>query len=155
MIRRPPRSTRTVPLCPYTTLFRSAVATGFADSPSLTFNLAEADLTTALRVADAINQTFGDNRAHAMDAVSIRIDAETGAEKRIMIMGLIENITVKPAEAPARVIVNARTGTVVINGAVRITSAAVTHGKLTVRVDEQPRVVQPRSEEHTSELQSL
>src|SRR3546814_4135850 len=44
-----------------------AVATGFADSPSLTFNLAEADLTTALRVADAINQTFGDNRAHAMD----------------------------------------------------------------------------------------
>src|SRR3546814_5554223 len=130
-----------------------AVATGFADSPSLTFNLAEADLTTALRVADAINQTFGDNRAHAMDAVSIRIDAETGAEKRIMMMGLIENITVKPAEAPARVIVNARTGTVVINGAVRITSAAVTHGKLTVRVDEQPRVV--RSEEHTSELQSL
>ncbi|HEY9581012.1 MAG TPA: flagellar basal body P-ring protein FlgI [Rhizorhapis sp.] len=120
-----------------------AVATGFADSPSLTFNLAEADLTTALRVADAINQTFGDNRAHAMDAVSIRIDAETGAEKRIMMMGLIENITVKPAEAPARVIVNARTGTVVINGAVRITSAAVTHGKLTVRVDEQPRVVQP------------
>src|SRR3546814_5229272 len=103
-----------------------------------------------------------------MDAVSIRIDAETGAEKRIMMMGLIENITVKPAEAPARVIVNARTGTVVINGAVRITSAAVTHGKLTVRVDEQPRVVQPlpfskgktaveessRSEEHTSELQS-
>src|SRR3546814_1898718 len=58
-------------------------------------------------------------------------------------MGLIENITVKPAEAPARVIVNARTGAVVINGAVRITSAAVTHGKLTVRVDEQPRVVQP------------
>src|SRR3546814_6487683 len=72
-----------------------AVATGFADSPSLTFNLAEADLTTALRVADAINQTFGDNRAHAMDAVSIQIDAETGAEKRIMMMGLIENITVK------------------------------------------------------------
>src|SRR3546814_14825066 len=78
-----------------------------------------------------------------MDAVSIRIDAETGAEKRIMMMGLIENITVKPAEAPARVIVNARTGTVVINGAGRITSAAVTPGKLTVRVVEQPRVVHP------------
>src|SRR3546814_9688167 len=100
-----------------------AVATGFADSPSLTFNLAEADLTTALRVADAINQTFGDNRAHAMDAVSIRIDAETGAEKGIMMMGLIENITVKPAGDPARVIVNTRKGTVVINGAVRITTA--------------------------------
>lgn len=120
-----------------------AVATGFADSPSLTFNLHEADLTTALRVADAINLTFGDNRARALDAVSIAINAEPGAEKRIMMMGLIENINVKPAEAPARVIVNARTGTVVINGAVRINPAAVSHGKLTVRVGEAPRVVQP------------
>ncbi|MCF8707425.1 flagellar basal body P-ring protein FlgI [Rhizorhapis sp. SPR117] len=120
-----------------------AVATGFADTPSLTFNLAEADLTTALRVADAINLTFGDNRAHAEDAVSIRIEAEPGAETRIMMMGLIENINVKPAEAPAKVIVNARTGTVVINGAVRINPAAVSHGKLTVRVGESPRVVQP------------
>src|SRR3546814_16840027 len=85
-----------------------------SDVCSSDLNLAEADLTTALRVADAINQTFGDNRAHAMDAVSIRIDAETGAEKRIMMMGLIENIPVKQAEAPARVIVNARTGTVVL-----------------------------------------
>lgn len=120
-----------------------AVATGFADSPSLTFNLNDADLTTALRVADAINLTFGDNRARAMDAVSIAINAEPGAEKRIMMMGLIENINVRPAEAPARVIVNARTGTVVINGAVKISAAAVSHGKLTVSVGEAPRVVQP------------
>src|SRR3546814_12961381 len=61
-----------------------AVATGFADSPSLAFNFAEADLSTALRVADAINVTFGDNRAHAMDTVSIQIHAEPGAEERIM-----------------------------------------------------------------------
>lgn len=122
-----------------------AVATGFADSPSLTFNLNEADLTTALRVADAINLAFGDARARAMDAVSIAINAETGAEKRIMMMGLIENITVKPAEAAAKVIVNARTGTVVINGAVKISPAAVSHGKLTVSVGEAPRVVQPQA----------
>jgi flagellar P-ring protein precursor FlgI len=120
-----------------------AVATGFETTPALTFNLADADLTTALRVADAINLSFGDKRARAMDAVSISIDAPPGAESRIMMMGLIENIEVKPAEAPARVIVNARTGTVVINGAVRITPAAVSHGKLTVSVQEQPRIVQP------------
>lgn len=119
------------------------VATGFDTAPQLDFNLAEADLTTALRVADAINLAFGDKRARAMDAVTIAIDADPGAESRILMMGLIENIEVKPAEAPAKVIVNARTGTVVINGAVRIAPAAIAHGKLTVAVQESPRVVQP------------
>ncbi|WP_432653846.1 flagellar basal body P-ring protein FlgI [Sphingobium nicotianae] len=120
-----------------------AVATGFETSPSLTFNLAEADLTTALRVADAINLAFGDQRAKAQDGVSIKIAAPQGGEARIMMMGLIENILVKPADPPAKVIVNARTGTVVINGGVRISPAAVSHGKLTVTVKESPRIVQP------------
>ena len=120
-----------------------AVATGFDTAPTLTFNLAEADLTTALRVADGINRAFGDNRASAVDAVSVTIAAAPGAEQRIMMMGMIENIEVAPADAPARVIVNARTGTVVINGAVKIHPAAVAHGKLTVSVNESPRVAQP------------
>jgi len=121
-----------------------AVATGFDTSPALTFNLAEADLTTALRVADAINLAFNDKRAKATDGVSISIAAPQGAESRIMMMGLIENIQVKPAEPPAKVIVNARTGTVVINGTVQITPAAISHGKLTVTVKEAPKVVQPQ-----------
>jgi flagellar P-ring protein precursor FlgI len=120
-----------------------AVATGFDSSPALTFNLADADLTTALRVADAINIAFNDRRAKALDGVSISIDAAQGAENRMMLMGLVENIQVKPADPPAKVIVNARTGTVVINGQVRITPAAVSHGKLTVTVKEAPKVVQP------------
>jgi flagellar P-ring protein FlgI len=120
-----------------------AVATGFDTAPQLDFNLAEADLTTALRVADAINRAFGDRRARAMDAVSIVIDAPQGAESRVTMMGLIENIEIKPADAPAKVIVNARTGTVVINGAVRIAPAAIAHGKLTVSVQENPQVIQP------------
>jgi flagellar P-ring protein precursor FlgI len=120
-----------------------AVATGFDTSPALTFNLAEADLTTALRVADAINLAFNDQRARALDGVSISISAPQGAESRIMMMGLIENIQVKPADPPAKVIVNARTGTVVINGGVRISPAAVSHGKLTVTIQESPRIVQP------------
>ncbi len=120
-----------------------AVATGFETSTALTYNLAEADLTTALRVADAINLAFGDQRAKAQDAVSITIAAPQGAESRVMMMGLIENIQVKPADPPAKVIVNARTGTIVINGGVRISPAAVSHGKLTVTVKESPRIVQP------------
>ena len=119
------------------------VATGFDTAPQLDFNLAEADLTTALRVADAINIAFGDRRARAVDAVTVAIAADPGAEQRILMMGLIENIEVKPAEAPAKVIVNARSGTVVINGAVRIAPAAIAHGKLTVAVQENPQVIQP------------
>jgi flagellar P-ring protein FlgI len=117
-----------------------AVATGFGYTAGLTFNLAEADLTTAQRVASAIQRLVP---ARAIDAVSVSIDAPVGAEGRAQLMALIENIEVNPADAPARVIVNARTGTVVINGAVRISPAAVSHGKLTVRVEENPRVSQP------------
>lgn len=119
------------------------VATGFESRPYLSFNLAEADLTTSLRVADAINKMLGAQQAIAADAVTVRITAPVGAQERVMLMGLIENLEVNPAEAPARVIVNARTGTVVINGAVRLGPAAVSHGKLTVRVQEDPVVVQP------------
>ena len=118
------------------------VDAGFATSPQLVFNLAEADLTTAQRVAQAINGSLGPV-ARAIDAVSISIDAAAGAETRAALMSRIENLPVDPADAPARVIVNARTGTVVINGAVRIAPAAVTHGKLTVAVRESPTVVQP------------
>jgi flagellar P-ring protein precursor FlgI len=73
----------------------------------------------------------------------VNIAAAPGATDRIMMMGMIENIEIKPADAAAKVIVNARTGTVVINGAVKIHPAAVAHGKLTVSVNESPRIVQP------------
>lgn len=119
------------------------VDAGFASSAQLQFNLAEADLTTVRRVADAINEEMGTQVAHATDAVTVAIDAPMGAEVRTALMSRIENLMVDPADAPARIVVNARTGTVVINGAVRIAPAAVSHGKLTVRIDEKPRVVQP------------
>jgi flagellar P-ring protein precursor FlgI len=120
-----------------------AVETGFATAPALVFNLAEADFTTAQRIADAINRALGQPLAQAVDGVSIAIAAPQGAEVRAMLMSRIENVEVQPADAPARVIVNARTGTVVINGAVRISPAAVSHGRLTVSVEENPTVIQP------------
>jgi flagellar P-ring protein precursor FlgI len=119
-----------------------AVDAGFATTPQLRFDLADADLTTVRRVAAAINAKLG-SVAHAIDATTVAIDAAQGAEYRIAMMSQIENLLVDPAEAAARVVVNARTGTVVINGAVRISPVAITHGKMTVRVDEAPKVVQP------------
>jgi flagellar P-ring protein precursor FlgI len=118
------------------------VDAGFANSPQVRFDLADGDLTTSERVAAAINARLGPI-ARSIDATTITIEAAPGAESRTALMSRIENIEVNPADAPARVVVNARTGTVVINGAVRIAPVAVTHGKMTVQVDEKPRVVQP------------
>lgn len=120
-----------------------AVDTGFANTPTLTYNLARADFTTAQRVAAAINTRFGRGVATPVDAVSVSVAAPPGGDVRTVMMSEIENLTVDMAEAAARVIVNARTGTVVINSAVRVSPAAVTHGKLTVRIDESQRVSQP------------
>jgi flagellar P-ring protein FlgI len=120
-----------------------SVDAGFASSPQLRFDLAEGDLTTSQRVAAAINSKLGPI-ARSIDATTITIDSEQGAEVRTALMSRIENIDVDTADAPARVVVNARTGTVVINGAVRIAPVAVTHGKMTVQVDEKPQIIQPR-----------
>ena len=94
-------------------------------------------------MAAAINTRFGGGVARTLDGVSVAIRAPQGAEVRTALMSDIENLTVVAAEPAARVVVNARTGTVVINSAVRVGPAAVTHGRLTVRIDEAPRVVQP------------
>ena len=120
-----------------------AVATGFDSAADLTFDLQRADWTTAQNVAGAINKALGPGTAQAVDGVSIAIRSAPGAQSRAATMARIENLDVTAAEPPAKVIVNARTGTVVINSAVRVGPAAVTHGKLTVRIDEQQRVVQP------------
>ncbi|MEH3040304.1 MAG: flagellar basal body P-ring protein FlgI [Sphingomonas paucimobilis] len=119
------------------------VDTGFATAPTLTFNLAQADFTTAQNVAGAINRRFGAGTATAIDAVSVAMRAAPGADTRSMLMSEVENLAVEPAETAARVIVNARTGTVVINSAVRVSPSAVTHGKLTVKIDENQRISQP------------
>lgn len=121
-----------------------AVATGFETAPTLTYNLARADFTTAQNVAGAINRRLGAGTAEAVDAVSVRVRAPVGGDVRATLMSEIENLDIVSAEPSAKVIVNARTGTVVINASVRVGAAAVTHGKLTVRIDEQERVVQPQ-----------
>jgi flagellar P-ring protein precursor FlgI len=120
-----------------------SVDSGFANTPTINFNLGEADLTTVQRVAAVINGALGAGRAQAIDATTVAITAPPGAQSRAALMAMIEDLQVSPADAPARVVVNARTGTVVINGAVRIAPAAVSHGKLTVKVDEKPQVSQP------------
>lgn len=120
-----------------------AVNTGFDLGDRLTFNLVRQDLTNAGLVADAINRLFGSGTAQIVDGASISIAAPGATDQRVRMMAAIEALEITPSAPPARVIVNARTGTVVINGMVRVSPAAVSHGKLTVKIDEKPLVVQP------------
>jgi flagellar P-ring protein FlgI len=119
------------------------VDTGFASSPGIIFNLNQQDVTNAKHIADAINVSMGASVARATDGTSVLIDAALGAEQRVLLMSKIENLEIKPSQPSARVIINSRTGTVVINGAVTIGPVAVSHGTLTVRVNERPSVSQP------------
>jgi len=87
-------------------------------------------------VQQAIDDSFGPGTAVAIDGSSIKVRAPADPGSRIGFLGMLENIRVTPDAPPARVVVNSRTGTVVIGGNVRVTPAAVTHGSLTVRVTE-------------------
>ena len=119
-----------------------AVATGFETSPVIRYNLFAADFLTAQRVRDAINRMLP-GTATIEDGVTIALALPPGANARAGQMAAIEMIEITPAETPARVIVNSRTGTVVINSAVRLSPAAISHGKLTVRIEENPAISQP------------
>ena len=119
------------------------VDTPFATSPALVFNLRDSDFTTAKRVSDAINGALGGGVAEAIDPVSISVRAPQTADARITLVSLIENLEVKVAQPAAKVIVNSRTGTVVMGAGVRVSPAAVAHGNLTVKIGEDPQVSQP------------
>lgn len=118
------------------------VATGFDTLGELRFNLNTADFQTAARMRDAINARYA-GAARVVDAVTLSIVMPFGSDARAEMIAGIEMIEVTPAQTPARVIVNSRTGTVVINSAVRLSPAAISHGKLVVRIDEDPLIVQP------------
>ncbi|MEM6474916.1 MAG: flagellar basal body P-ring protein FlgI [Pseudomonadota bacterium] len=120
-----------------------AVATGFDREGTLRFNLHQADFLTAGRVRDAINEQFP-GMARVADGVSIELTLPIGNDDRAAKLAMIEMLDVTPAQTAARVIVNSRTGTVVINQAVRLSPAAISHGKLVIRIDENPTVVQPQ-----------
>ena len=120
-----------------------AVNTAFAEGNTLTFNLHTADFTTANRMAEAINSLLGVNTARPIDATSVRVNAPRDAGQKVSFASLIENINLAPDDAPARIVVNSRTGTVVINSKVRVQPAAVSHGSLTVTISENPQVSQP------------
>ena len=120
-----------------------AIQNSFAYGDHIIFNLNRPDFTTARRVAENINEMLGPNIARALDASSVRVTAPLDMDQRVSYMSLLENIQVQPGEAPARVVINSRTGTIVVGKHVTVGPSAVTHGSLTVTVTEGNNVNQP------------
>ncbi len=119
------------------------VSNSFHDGNVIVLNLNTPDFTTAEHMAAAINQAIGADSATAMDATSVRVRAPLEPTQKVGFVSVLENLEVSPGDAAARVIINSRTGTVVIGSRVRVLPAAVSHGNLTVTIAESPKVSQP------------
>lgn len=120
-----------------------AVANDFESDPEIRLDLHTPDFTTAARLARSINQLLGGDFARALDPVTVAVRGPASADQRVAFLSELENLQVDPGEAAARVIVNSRTGTVVVGSGVRVLPAAVSHGTLSVTISEKPDVSQP------------
>ncbi|MFK5985702.1 MAG: flagellar basal body P-ring protein FlgI [Pseudomonadota bacterium] len=120
-----------------------SVPTSFTRGKYIVLNLHRADFTTAHRLADTINDTMGLGTAQAVDAVSVRVSSPRDPSQKVAFLSMLENLTFNPALAPARIVVNSRTGTVVISQNVRLKPAVVNHGNLTVTITNDPLISQP------------
>jgi flagellar P-ring protein precursor FlgI len=121
------------------------VRSNFAMGQTVTLNLNSPDFTTATRLAEGINRMLGAGTAAAIDAVSVQVLAPSDPSQRIAYVSTLEQLEIQPGEAPARVIINSRTGTVVIGSNVRVLPAAVSHGSLSVTITERTDVSQPNA----------
>ncbi|ABE54596.1 flagellar P-ring protein [Shewanella denitrificans OS217] len=139
------QNTPTVGRIPNGAIIERSVPSPFASGDHLTFNLHRADFSTAKNMVDAINDLLGPGMAKAIDASSIQVSAPRDASQRVSYLATLENIEVTIADESAKVIVNSRTGTIVVGQNVQLLPAAVTHGGLTVTIAESTQVTQPNA----------
>jgi flagellar P-ring protein FlgI len=111
-----------------------AVATTLGQNNLIQLELNRADFSTASLMVESINQHFGPGTAVAQDARVIRVNTPTGTDHQVTFLGILEGLTVKPSAAVAKVILNSRTGSVVMNQSVTLDNCAVSHGNLSITV---------------------
>ncbi len=126
-------------------LVERAVETPFGFADNVVLNVGTPDFSTAAAIVEGINRQFGAGTARAIDGASIAVLAPRDLDQRVSFMGMVEDLAVTPADPPARVVVNSRTGTVVISRNVRVTAAAVNHGSISVRISAANQVSQPNA----------
>jgi flagellar P-ring protein precursor FlgI len=121
------------------------VDSAFETSENIILNIRENDFSTTTSIVNVINKKFGDGVAQAIDGVSVSVRAPQNLNQRVAFMSMIEALEVTPGDPPARVVINSRTGTVVINRSVRVTAAAVSHGTISVAITATNEVSQPNA----------
>jgi len=117
----------------------------FETADNIVLNIRDNDFSTTSGIVQAINKKFGPGVAEAIDGISVSVRAPKNLNQRVAFMSEVENIEINPAEPPARVVINSRTGTVVINRSVRVTAAAVSHGTISVAITATNEVSQPNA----------
>ncbi len=122
-----------------------AVPTQLAQGDAIVLNLNDPDFTTATRLVQVVNHGIGEDIATIVDGGSVRVRAPLDITQRVAFLSTVENLEIDPASAAAKVIINSRTGTVVISSNVRVSPAAVSHGSLTVSIKEEQKVSQPNA----------
>ena len=120
-----------------------AVATQLGQDGFIYLGLNTTDFTTTRRVVDGINKAFGEGTANALDARMIQVAAPMERDRRVEFLSRVEELDVTPAESPAKVIINARTGSVIMNNRVTIDTCAIAHGNLSVVITSEPIISQP------------
>lgn len=142
-------NTPTVGRIPNGAMVEQSIPSGLMNGDHLTLNLNYPDFSTAKTLADTINERLGADPdrgyviATPIDAASVRVSAPREVGARVGFLATIENFEFEPARAPARIVINSRTGTIVIGEDVRLKAAAITHGGLTVTIAETQTVSQP------------
>ena len=121
------------------------IPSSFENTENIILNLRDADFTSSNAIASAINDVYGAGTANALDGVSVVIRGPQDMSQKVSFLSDIESMDVDTGEPVARVVINSRTGTAVINRSVRVGAAAVSHGTLMVRVDAFNDVSQPNA----------
>ncbi len=121
------------------------VGTSFDKGNTVHLELNQMDFATVSRVVDAINRHFGFHAAQAIDGRVIQVQVPLDSNSRVAFLGELQNINVTPSEEGARVVINARTGSVVMNQEVTLDPCAISHGNLTITVTSTPSVSQPNA----------
>ena len=135
------QGTPTVGRIPGGATVEKKVENNFLSKRDIVLNLHQSDFSQANKVAESINKTFGPDVAVAIDSTSIKVRTPADPSQKVSFIGLLENINFEPVRPKAKVVVNSRTGTVVIGGDVRITPAAVAHGSLSVKIREDTKLL--------------
>jgi flagellar P-ring protein precursor FlgI len=121
------------------------VPTPLLEGTSINLGLEASDFQTARRVAQAINKRFGEGSAKALDGRTIRVNAPVESDARVSFIAEMEELSLESSVPSAKVVINSRTGSIVLNGAVTLGSCAIAHGNLSVSITTTPMVSQPNA----------